>query len=65
MLGTPLSGRKRLQFNMFIYAIPKFKLMKQFPSALLPLFWVEEGVVIGDDFIKQIKTAFKMITIVK
>ncbi|XP_020708289.1 sensory neuron membrane protein 1 isoform X2 [Athalia rosae] len=64
MTGTPLIARKRLQFNMFIMPIEKFKLMKNFPNALLPLFWVEEGVELGDDIIKKLKGAFKLITIV-
>lgn len=65
MTGSPLSARKRLQFNMFVFPIEKFKLMKTFPRALLPLFWVEEGIELGDDIINQLKSAFLMITVVR
>nr|QHN69207.1 sensory neuron membrane protein 1 [Sirex noctilio] len=64
MTGTPMSARKRLQFNMFLYPVPKSRLMKTFPSALLPLFWVEEGLLLPDDFINKLKSAFHMISIV-
>nr|QNL15118.1 sensory neuron membrane protein 2 [Aulacocentrum confusum] len=62
--GSPMSARKRLQFNMFIFPVEKFKLMKNFPTALLPLFWVEEGILLNDDFIGQLKAVFKLISMV-
>ncbi|XP_015114625.1 sensory neuron membrane protein 1 isoform X1 [Diachasma alloeum] len=64
MTATPVEARKRLQFNMFIFPIEKFKLMKTFPEALLPLFWVEEGLLLGDEFVKQLKVVFTMIKVV-
>ncbi|XP_015587038.1 sensory neuron membrane protein 1 [Cephus cinctus] len=64
LTGSPVSARKRLQFNMFVYPVEKFRLMKTFASALLPLFWVEEGIALNDDFVKQLKAAFKMISLV-
>ncbi|KAF7992411.1 hypothetical protein HCN44_001736 [Aphidius gifuensis] len=63
--GSPISARKRLQFNMFIYPIEKFKLLKNGPTALLPLFWVEEGILLGDDLISQLKSVFKIMKIMK
>nr|AWS20447.1 sensory neuron membrane protein 1 [Aphidius gifuensis] len=63
MTGSPLSARKRLQFNMFIHPVEKFKLLKTAPTALLPLFWVEEGILLGDDIIGQLKTLFKVMSI--
>ncbi|XP_034946984.1 sensory neuron membrane protein 1-like [Chelonus insularis] len=63
--ATPLAAGKRLQFNMMIFPIEKFKLMKTFPTALLPLFWVEEGLVLGDEYVKQLKGVFKVFTIIK
>lgn len=65
MTATPISAHKRLQFNMFIHPVPKFKLMKNFPEALLPLFWVEEGILLDDEFVNKVKMVFKMITAVK
>ncbi|KAL7302061.1 hypothetical protein TKK_0005294 [Trichogramma kaykai] len=63
--GSPLSARKRLQFNIFITKVEKFKVMKNFPDALLPLFWVEEGVVMPDWLLKQVKMGHTMVKIVK
>lgn len=65
MTATPISAHKRLQFNMFIHPVPKFKLMKNFPEALLPLFWVEEGILLDDQFVNKVKMVFKAIAAVK
>ena len=64
MTGTPVSARKRLQFNIFLQPIEKFKLMKNFPYALLPLIWVEEGVLLEGDFLKQLKSVFTVLKVV-
>ncbi|KAH0954151.1 hypothetical protein HN011_012146 [Eciton burchellii] len=64
MTATPLRAHKRLQFNMFIQPIAKFKLMKNFPEALLPLFWVEEGILLDDEFVNKVKVVFKAMAVV-
>ncbi|XP_012225459.1 sensory neuron membrane protein 1-like isoform X1 [Linepithema humile] len=64
MTATPLLAHKRLQFNMFIQPVPKFKLMKNFPEALLPLFWVEEGILLDDEFVNKVKVVFKAMAVV-
>ncbi|XP_011159294.2 sensory neuron membrane protein 1 isoform X2 [Solenopsis invicta] len=64
MTATPLRAHKRLQFNMFIKPVPKFKLMKNFPEALLPLFWVEEGILLPDEFVNKVKVVFKVMAVV-
>ncbi|CAK9823842.1 Sensory neuron membrane protein 1 [Anthophora retusa] len=64
MTATPLSAHKRLQFNMFVHPIEKFKLMKNFPECLFPLFWVEEGILLDDQFVKKLKTVFMAIGVV-
>ncbi|XP_070167686.1 sensory neuron membrane protein 1-like isoform X1 [Polyergus mexicanus] len=64
MTATPIRAHKRLQFNMFIQPIPKFKLMKNFPEALLPLFWVEEGILLDDEFVNKVKVVFKATAVV-
>ncbi|XP_076753044.1 sensory neuron membrane protein 1 [Xylocopa sonorina] len=64
MTATPLSAHKRLQFNMFLHKVEKFKLMKNFPECLFPLFWVEEGILLDDEFVKKVKVVFKTISIV-
>ncbi|XP_046745518.1 sensory neuron membrane protein 1-like [Diprion similis] len=62
--GSPISSRQRLQLNMFIFPIPKFKLMKNFPYALLPLAWIEENVDLPPDMIKKLKLVFHVLTAV-
>ncbi|KMQ89696.1 sensory neuron membrane protein [Lasius niger] len=64
MTATPIRAHKRLQFNMFIQPIAKFKLMKTFPEALLPLFWVEEGILLDDEFVNKVKVVFKAMAVV-
>ncbi|XP_046666680.1 sensory neuron membrane protein 1-like [Homalodisca vitripennis] len=49
--GTPLSARKRLQFNIHLHAVKKVKIMINLPDALLPIFWVEEGVDLDQKFL--------------
>nr|WVD93741.1 sensory neuron membrane protein 1b [Graphosoma rubrolineatum] len=51
MTATPLGARKRLQFNLPIHPIKKVALMKELPEALVPLFWVEEGLELDQKFI--------------
>lgn len=64
LTGTPVHAKKRLQFNMFIRPVEKYKIMKTFPEALLPLFWIEEGVILPDDIMSQLKMVFTMLTVV-
>ena len=64
MTGTPMSAAKRLQFNMFIFPIDKIKTMKTFPTALLPMFWIQEGITLGDEFLDQLRMVFKMMSMV-
>ncbi|XP_058800682.1 sensory neuron membrane protein 1-like [Phymastichus coffea] len=63
--GTPLEARKRLQFNIMIHKVEKVKMMKNFPEAMLPLFWVEEGLVIPNDFVKQVKMLHMVVKVMK
>jgi hypothetical protein len=42
LTATPLVGYKRLQFNIAIHAIDKMDLMKDIPTVLLPILWVQE-----------------------
>lgn len=64
MTATPLQAAKRLQFNMYLHPMEKVKLMKNFPECLFPLFWVEEGILLDDEYVKLVKTLFKVISIV-
>nr|WBU77220.1 sensory neuron membrane protein [Odontothrips loti] len=56
MTATPVSARKRLQFNMFTHPVPKVAVMKTMCTSLIPIFWVEEGVDLPDDFINLLET---------
>jgi len=38
--------------------------MKNFPEALLPLFWVEEGILLDDEFVNKVKVVFKAMAVV-
>nr|CAD7452861.1 unnamed protein product [Timema tahoe] len=54
MTGTPLGVRRRLQFNIFLHKVDKIDLMKEVPSALLPIFWINEGLDLGDKFVNDL-----------
>jgi hypothetical protein len=43
--GTPLSGRKRLQFSLWIEPIEQYEALSKLPEVLLPIVWIEEGNV--------------------
>ena len=58
--GGIIRAYVRVQFNMFITKVEKIKLMKNYPDALLPLFWFDEIVEIPDKFIKDIRMGHTM-----
>ncbi|GAB1868221.1 Sensory neuron membrane protein 1 [Camponotus japonicus] len=64
MTVIPIRAHMRLQFNMFVQPIPKFKLMKNFPEALLPLFWVEDGLLLDNKYVNMVKVLFMAIAVV-
>nr|AXU25116.1 sensory neuron membrane protein 1-1 [Cyrtorhinus lividipennis] len=49
--GTPLAARKRLQFNIKSHPVKKIPLMKELPTGMIPIMWIEEGVELPQDFI--------------
>ncbi|XP_072748118.1 sensory neuron membrane protein 1-like isoform X2 [Anoplolepis gracilipes] len=65
MTGTPIKAYKKIQFNVLVGPIPKLKLMKSFPEVLFPLFYIEDGLELGNVLIKPLKKAFKQILIAK
>lgn len=63
--GTPLIAMKRIQVNIMIQKVDKIKIMKNFPEALLPLFWIEEGVALPDWLLSQVRSGLRMVKIVQ
>ncbi|KAL6255879.1 hypothetical protein P5V15_013119 [Pogonomyrmex californicus] len=65
MTGTPIRAYKKIQLNVMVGPIAKVKLMKTFPEALFPLFWLEDGLELGDILIKPLKVAYTQILVAK
>ncbi|XP_070167868.1 sensory neuron membrane protein 1-like isoform X3 [Polyergus mexicanus] len=65
MTGTPIRAYKKIQFNVLVGPVPKLKLMKSFPEVLFPIFYIEDGLELGDVLIKPLKIAYKQILIAK
>ncbi|XP_032687350.1 sensory neuron membrane protein 1-like [Odontomachus brunneus] len=65
MTGTPLKAFKKIEFNVMIGPISKLKLMKSFPEALFPIFWVDDGIELGPILMKPLKVAYMQILIAK
>lgn len=63
--GTPVQAHMRMQINMLIRKMDKFKYMSNFREALLPLFWFEESVVLPDFFIKELKGGHRELLLAK
>ncbi|XP_053979000.1 sensory neuron membrane protein 1-like isoform X1 [Hylaeus volcanicus] len=60
MTATPIVAHTRLQFNMLVGPVEKFKLMKKFPECLLPIFWIEEDFNLPDKLMKKLKMVFML-----
>lgn len=54
--GNPLVGHKRAQFNMFIRPIPGFESMANIKTALIPILWVDEGILLNEEMITLMRT---------
>lgn len=54
--GTPLRGGKRVQFNMFIRKIDDMRNYENYKTALLPIFWIDEGIELNDDMVDLLNT---------
>ncbi|XP_065212463.1 sensory neuron membrane protein 1 [Planococcus citri] len=66
--GTPVAGKRRLQFNMFVQQIKKITVMKELAPEpfLMPLLWVDEGLELNDTLARTVRNAlYRPIRIVK
>lgn len=63
MTGSPVSARKRLQFNLPLQPFEKVPLMKDLPEVTLPIFWIEEGIDLNATYTKQLGDLFKIMKI--
>ncbi|XP_058792828.1 sensory neuron membrane protein 1-like isoform X2 [Phymastichus coffea] len=61
--GSPVQAHIRAQFNFFLFKVEKYKIMKNFPSALLPIFWIDEHTILPDFLIKEIKDGHRLLMI--
>ncbi|KAJ8922400.1 hypothetical protein NQ315_004345 [Exocentrus adspersus] len=53
--GFPLEAGQRIQFNMFIKPYEDIPKLENVTRALIPLVWVEESTILGDDYIALLK----------
>ncbi|EZA62031.1 Sensory neuron membrane protein [Ooceraea biroi] len=65
MTGTPIRAYKKIQFNVLVGPVPKLKLMDSFPEALFPIFWIEDGLELGNILIKPLKIAYLQILVAR
>lgn len=53
--GSPVEARQRVQFNLGVVPLEEVACMTQLPEVILPLFWIEEGVLLNKTFTNMIK----------
>ncbi|XP_063920223.1 sensory neuron membrane protein 2-like [Zophobas morio] len=53
--GAPLKLAKRVQFNMFIRAVPDIISIENVTNSVVPIFWIEESMILDDRYIAIIK----------
>ncbi|XP_048006328.1 sensory neuron membrane protein 2 isoform X1 [Leguminivora glycinivorella] len=51
--GVVIRGAARVQFNMFLRPIPQISATNNLPNVLLPLFWLEQGMELPDEFLEE------------
>lgn len=54
--GNPLVGHKRAQINMFIRHIPGVDMTASIKTALVPIVWIDEGILLNDDMVGLLKS---------
>ncbi|XP_063546890.1 sensory neuron membrane protein 2 [Cydia strobilella] len=53
--GVVIRGAARVQFNMFLRPIPQISATNNLPNVLLPLFWLEQGIELPEEFVDEVK----------
>lgn len=48
MTGVVVSAAKRLQFSIEMKPIPEIEIMKTMPDVMIPLFWMQESLSLGE-----------------
>nr|AKT26506.1 sensory neuron membrane protein 3 [Spodoptera litura] len=52
--GTPIRGAKRAQFNIFSRPVNGVPVTQPFRTALVPILWVDESIVLPDEFVEEL-----------
>ncbi|KAJ8959300.1 hypothetical protein NQ318_021986 [Aromia moschata] len=67
--GYPLKLAQRVQFNMFIRPLEGVASMENVSKSLVPVIWVEESTVLGDEYTDLLKNklfrSLKIVNIIK
>ncbi|XP_013179145.1 PREDICTED: sensory neuron membrane protein 2-like [Papilio xuthus] len=58
--GTVLRGAKRAQFNIFLRPITSITATENFNNTLTPIVWLEESVLLPEEFVDQLKNRMLM-----
>lgn len=54
LTGWPVRTHFRFQYNLHLMKIPKNRLMKKYPEALLPMLWVDQVIILPKVFLDRI-----------
>lgn len=57
LTGTALSAAKRFQFNLDVTPLPQVEIMKNMPTLVFPMFWIEESVRLDKDMTDHMKNS--------
>nr|QZH55094.1 sensory neuron membrane protein 2.1 [Achelura yunnanensis] len=63
--GVPLDGLKRLQFNIELREISNVKQFENVETGLFPLLWIEEGAVLPETLLSELRQGHTMLKLVE
>ncbi|XP_058792638.1 sensory neuron membrane protein 1-like [Phymastichus coffea] len=55
LTGWPIRTQFRMQYNFALTKLSKYRLMANFPEAMLPVGWIDQVTILPSDFVKKIK----------